>query len=117
MGGITTPLALVFVGCMLYNIGIRNIRVTKDMLWVYIGRFVICPLVCLVLTYVIPIPQLFAKVYVIQAELPCITQIAVLAEFHHADVKFATTAVASTTLFSLAVIPAWMILVTMLIPS
>lgn len=39
MGGITTPLALVFVGCMLYNIGIRNIRVTKDMLWVYIGRF------------------------------------------------------------------------------
>ena len=41
----------------------------------------------------------------------------VLAEFHHADVKFATTAVASTTLFSLAVIPAWMILVTMLIPS
>lgn len=96
----TTPLALVFVGCMLYNIGIRNIRVTKDMLWVYIGRFVICPLVCLVLTYVIPIPPLFAKVYVIQAALPCITQIAVLAEFHHADVKFATTAVASTTLFS-----------------
>lgn len=117
MGGITTPLALVFVGCMLYNIGIRNIRVTKDMLWVYIGRFVICPLVCLVLTYVIPIPPLFAKVYVIQAALPCITQIAVLAEFHHADVKFATTAVALTTLFSLAVIPAWMILVTMLIPS
>ena len=117
MGGITTPLALVFVGCMLYNIGIRNIRVTKDMLWVYIGRFVICPLVCLVLTYVIPIPPLFAKVYVIQAALPCFTQIAVLAEFHHADVKFATTAVASTTLFSLAVIPAWMILVTMLIPS
>ena len=72
------PLALVFVGCMLYNIGIRNIRVTKDMLWVYIGRFVICPLVCLVLTYVIPIPPLFAKVYVIQAALPCITQIAVL---------------------------------------
>ena len=100
-----------------HYIGIRNIRVTKDMLWVYIGRFVICPLVCLVLTYVIPIPPLFAKVYVIQAALPCITQIAVLAEFHHADVKFATTAVASTTLFSLAVIPAWMILVTMLIPS
>ena len=115
--GLPVSLALVFVGCMLYNIGIRNIRVTKDMLWVYIGRFVICPLVCLVLTYVIPIPPLFAKVYVIQAALPCITQIAVLAEFHHADVKFATTAVASTTLFSLAVIPAWMILVTMLIPS
>lgn len=117
MGGITTPLALVFVGCMLYSIGIRNIRVTKDMLWVYIGRFAICPLVCLALTHVIPIPPLFAKVYVIQAALPCITQIAVLAEFHHADVKFATTAVASTTLFSLAAIPAWMILVTILIPG
>lgn len=115
MGGITTPLALVFVGCMLRNIGIRNIRITKDMLWVYLGRFLICPLVCLALTYVIPIPPLFAKVYVMQAALPCITQIAVLAEFHHADVKFATTAVASTTLFSLVAIPVWMILVTVLI--
>lgn len=115
MGGITTPLALVFVGCMLYNIGIRNIRVTKDMWWVYIGRFVICPLVCLGLTYMLPIPPLFAKIYVIQAALPCITQIAVLAEYHHADVKFATTAVASTTLFSLGILPIWMILVTVLI--
>ena len=115
MGGITTPLALVFVGCMLWHIGIRNIRVTKDMLWVYLGRFVICPVVCLALTYVLPIPPLFAKVYVIQAALPCITQIAVLAEYHHADVKFATTAVASTTLFSLGILPIWMILVTVLI--
>lgn len=115
MGGITTPLALVFVGCMLWHIGIRNIRVTKDMLWVYLGRFVICPVVCLALTYVLPIPPLFAKVYVIQAALPCITQIAVLAEYHHADVEFATTAVASTTLFSLVILPIWMILVTVLI--
>lgn len=115
MGGITTPLALVFIGCMLYNIGIRNIHLSKDMMWVYLGRFMICPLVCLVLTQVFPIPPLFAKVYVIQAALPCITQIAVLAEYHHADVKFATTAVASTTLLSLVVLPVWMILVTVLL--
>lgn len=115
MGGITTPLTLVFVGCMLWHIGIRNIRVTKDMLWVYLGRFLICPVVCLALTYVLPIPPLFAKVYVIQAALPCITQIAVLAEYHHADVEFATTPVASTTLFSLVILPIWKILVTVFI--
>ncbi|MGN1149302.1 MAG: AEC family transporter [Sutterella sp.] len=116
MGGITTPLALVFVGSMLWRVGIRNIRLSKDMLLVYAGRFVICPLICLGLVYVLPIPPLFMKVYVIQAGLPCITQIAVLAQFHRADVEFATTAVASTTLLSLATLPVWMIVLTALIP-
>ena len=114
MGGITTPLALVFIGAMLWNIGLRNLRVTRDMWLVYAGRFVISPLICLALTYVIPIPALFMKVYVIQASLPCITQIAVLARFHRADVNFATTAVASTTLISLVTLPVWMIILTLL---
>ncbi len=114
MGGITSPLALIFIGIMIYRIGIRNVRLTKDLALVLAGRFVICPLVCLSFTYLMPLPPLFAKVYVIQAALPCITQIAVLARFHHADVKFATTAVASTTLFSVAALPAWMIVLTAL---
>ena len=92
--------------------GIRNIRITKDILLVVFGRFVLCPAVCLAFTALLPLPPLFAKVYVIQAALPCITQIAVLAKFHHADVKFATTAVASTTLFSAATLPVWMMILT-----
>ena len=97
---------------MIYRIGVRNIRITKDLGLVLLGRFVICPTVCLIFTWLMPLPELFAKVYVIQAALPCITQIAVLAKFHHADVKFATTAVASTTLFSAATLPVWMMILT-----
>ena len=112
MGGITSPLALIFIGIMIYRIGIRNIRITKDLALVLLGRFVICPSVCLAFTYMLPLSDLFAKVYVIQAALPCITQIAVLAKFHHADVKFATTAVASTTLLSAVTLPIWMLILT-----
>ena len=112
MGGITSPLALIFIGIMIYRIGIRNIRITKDLALVLLGRFVICPTVCLAFTFMLPLSDLFAKVYVIQAALPCITQIAVLAKFHHADVKFATTAVASTTLFSAVTLPIWMMILT-----
>ena len=112
MGGITSPLALIFIGIMIYRIGVRNIRISKDLGLVLLGRFVICPTVCLIFTWLMPLPELFAKVYVIQAALPCITQIAVLAKFHHADVKFATTAVASTTLFSAATLPVWMMILT-----
>jgi predicted permease len=115
MGGITTPLALIFIGIMLHSIGIRNIRLSRDMLLVFAGRFLICPAVCLALTMIAGLPPLFAKVYVIQASLPCITQIAVLAEFHHADVKFSTAAVAGTTMFSAVTLPLWMILLTAVI--
>ncbi len=114
MGGITSPLALIFIGIMIYNIGIRNIRITKDLALVLLGRFVICPTVCLAFTAVLPLSPLFAKVYVIQAALPCITQIAVLARFHHADVKFSTMAVASTTLLSVVSLPVWMMILTAL---
>ena len=102
MGGITTPLALVFIGLMIYRIGIRNIEFSKDLMVALCGRFVISPLVCLSFTMLLPVglPELYAKVYVIQAALPCITQIAVLAKYHHADVEYATTCVASTTLFA-----------------
>ena len=112
MGGITSPLALIFIGLMIHRIGIRNIRITKDILLVVFGRFVLCPAVCLAFTALLPLPPLFAKVYVIQASLPCITQIAVLARFHHADVRFATTSVALTTLLCVAALPAWMLILT-----
>ena len=84
LGGITTPLALIFIGIMIYTIGIRNIRLDKDLTLVFLGRFVICPLVCLGLTRAFELSPLYMSVYVIQASLPCITQIAVLAKFHHA---------------------------------
>lgn len=119
MGGITSPLALVFIGIMLYVVGIRNIRITRDLLLVYLGRYLLSPLICLGFTLLFAhwgnIPALYIKVYAIQACLPCITQIAVLAKFHHADVEFATTAVASTTLFSVIVLPIWMIALTALL--
>lgn len=57
-------------------------------------------------------PELYAKVYVIQAALPCITQIAVLAKYHHADVEYATTCVASTTLLAAIALPIWMMILT-----
>ncbi|MDO5531155.1 AEC family transporter [Sutterella sp.] len=112
MGGITTPLALIFIGLMIHTIGIRRIRFTKDVMLMFLGRFILSPLVCLGITMLLPVPELFAKVYVIQAALPCITQIAVLARYHHADVEFATTAVASTTLLSAAILPVWMMILT-----
>ena len=112
MGGITTPLALIFIGLMIHTIGIRNIKFSKDLMLVLFGRFLVSPLVCLGLTMVLPVPELFAKVYVIQAALPCITQIAVLARYHHADVEFATTSVASTTLLASIALPIWMIILT-----
>ena len=112
LGGITTPLALIFIGIMIYTIGIRNIRFNKDLTLVFIGRFVICPLVCLGLTQAFGLSPLYVSVYVIQASLPCITQIAVLAKFHHADTKFATTAVAGTTLASVVTLPVWMMILT-----
>lgn len=114
MGGITTPLALLFIGLMIYNIGLRNIRFSRDLVLVLIGRFLISPLLCPAFTILMDVPETIAKVYVIQACLPCVLQLAVLAKFHHADVQFATTCVASTTIASAVTLPLWMMALTAL---
>lgn len=69
------PLALIFNGIMIYTIGIRNVRFDKDLTLVFLGRFVICPLVCLGLTQVFGLSPLYMSVYVIQAS----------SSLHHAD--------------------------------
>ena len=63
MGGITTPLALVFIGLMIYRIGIRNIEFSKDLMVALCGRFVISPLVCLSFTMLLPVglPELLCQ--------------------------------------------------------
>lgn len=115
LGNMTSALALIFIGLMLFSIGIRNISFTRDLAWVFFGRFLLLPLLCLGFAHLFPTTEMFAKVFVIQAALPCISQIAILAKYHHADARFATTCVASTTLGCLVALPIWMIVLTSVI--
>lgn len=110
LGNMTTPLAIILIGVILYQINVRNIRMTKELAWILLGRFVISPLAIVLVIHFMPIPDLMYKVFVIQASLPAMMQIVVLAGFYKTDTEFATLIVSLTTLISIFTIPVFMML-------
>ena len=110
LGGMTTPLSMLFIGIAMYGVKFSQIRLSKDLLALLAGRFIISPLIVLLVASFIPIPDLMKKVFVIQSALPAMTQTTVLARVYGADTEYAAVLVSTTTIFAILAIPVYMTL-------
>ena len=110
MGGMTTPLALLFIGITLQGMDLKKIRLNRDVIWVLLGRFVISPLTITLVAWFLPVPDLMYKVFIIMASLPAMVQIVVLSSFYKTDTEYATLVVSVSTLLSILTIPLYMVL-------
>lgn len=110
MGSLTTPLSMLFIGIVIYSVKLRDIKFDKSVSALLAGRFVIAPLIVFGLTYLLPIPVLMKKVFIIQAAMPVMTQTSIIAEAYDADYKYAAVMTTVTTIASLIFIPFYMLL-------
>jgi len=117
LGGMTTPLSLLFMGITFAGIALAEIRPTRDMLLLFLGRFLLAPGLVYLMYRLLPVPVLMVKVFMIQAAMPAITQAALVAKNCDADYRYATVMVSATNLASLAVLPLYMALFTVLFPA
>ena len=108
LGNMTTPLSMLFIGTVMYGVNLRDIKLTKDVLAVVAGRFLVSPLVVIAVTYFIPIPDLMKRVFVVQSALPAMTQTAVMSKVYEADTEYAAVLVTLTTVLSVIAIPIYM---------
>lgn len=111
VGSMTTPLAIIIIGYVLFTIKLKNIRVTKDLFVLMLGRFIISPLVIVAVMQFIHLPELMAKVFIVQAALPVIVQAVIMASYYETDPEFGATAVALSTLLAIGVVPILMLLI------
>lgn len=111
LGNMTTPLSMLYIGIVMFGVNIRKLRLSKDIIFVLAGRFLISPLAVLAVTAFFPIPELMKKVFVIQAALPAMTQTTVMAKVYEADTEYAALLVSLTTLLAVMVIPVYMALI------
>lgn len=110
LGNMTTPLAMLFIGVAIQNVDFRDLKLNKDMLAMFFGRFVFCPGIVFLLAMFFPMPDLMKKVFVIQAGMPMMTQTAIVAAVYGADAKYAAVLTTATTLLAMAVIPLFMVI-------
>ena len=108
LGGMTTPLSLMFIGIVMFSVNLRKFRLTKDLVAILFGRFIVSPVAVLIVASFLPLPELMKKVFVIQAALPAISQTTIMTSFYGGDTEYAATLVSLTTLFSMIAIPIYM---------
>jgi len=110
LGNLTTPLSMLFIGIAMYGVKLKNIKFSKDMVAIILGRFIVAPLIVIGITYAMPLPLLMKKVFVIQAALPVMTLTAVIAKAYQADAEYAAVMTTVTTIAAIITIPVYMLI-------
>ena len=110
LGNLTTPLSMLFIGIAIHGVKLRNIKLSKDMVAIILGRFIVAPLIVMGITYVIPLPLLMKKVFIIQAALPVMTLTAVVAKSYQGDAEYAAVITTVTTILAIITIPVYMMI-------
>jgi len=111
MGNLLTPLSMLYIGITIYMIDFKKLVWDKSMTYLLIGRFIISPLLVLSLTNIIALPVLMRNVFMIQSAMPAMTVTTVLAQEAGADYEYATVLTTLTTIFTLIVIPIYLIVI------
>ncbi|MBQ9406889.1 MAG: AEC family transporter [Desulfovibrio sp.] len=110
LGNLTTPLAMIFIGISLYDMGVTKLTLDKDIFLLIAGRMLMAPLLMFELCRLFHLPTDMSNVFVMQASLPVMMQAAILSAYYHADGPFGSRGVAYTTLLSIVTIPVLMTL-------
>ncbi|MDF7672952.1 AEC family transporter [Lactobacillus sp. ESL0701] len=110
VGNLVTPLSLIYIGIILHDAGLKNIRLDRDTVMALVGRFIISPLVLIILIKIgmgagYHMPDLMRQTLVVQSATPMPAVLPILANEAHGDVKFATNAVALSSVLFVIVVP------------
>lgn len=111
LGNLTTPLSMMFIGHTIYSVDLSKVKFTKEMFVLLLGRFVISPLLVLLLTYPFPLPSsLMRSVFIVQAAMPAMTNTAIIGKAYDSDYEYAAVMITITTILSLIIIPIYKLL-------
>jgi len=105
-----SPMALVYCGFIIYELGLKNIRLAKGLPTMLAVRLCVAPVVCLLLCRLMGVEGLARNVFVVMSGLPVVTQVTVMAGAYGADEKYAASGFCLSTLGSFITIPILMVL-------
>ncbi|TPR22193.1 AEC family transporter [Apilactobacillus timberlakei] len=116
VGGLVTPLSLIYIGIVLADAGLNSISFDRDTIVALIGRFILAPVVMIVILMLamhggVSLPSMFNQTMIVQSATPMLAVLPILAAEAHGDVKYATNIVTTSTILFIVVIPILMTIV------
>ena len=110
VGNMATPMALMVVGIQMSQIPFSSIHWDRDLAGAMAGRFILSPLCLFLLLSFIPVSPMSGRVFLLQAGMPAMTNMTILAASVGADVRYATTINCLSLLLGIFFIPLYMFL-------
>lgn len=105
IGGMTSPLAMLFIGITIYQTGFKKLRFSKEIVGILIGRYLVAPLIVIGLSAWLSVSPLMGAVCLIQASLPVSNTVAILTGERKIDVGFTDAALSYSLFLYLAIFP------------
>lgn len=90
LSGMTSGLAMLVIGAIIYITGFKGFRFSREIVVVIVFRFVFAPVLAYLLGMALSVPEEMIKVTVLMVSLPIPNTTVILAKKYHADVVFAT---------------------------
>lgn len=110
MSSLVSPLALLLAGYIIYEMGLRSLRMDKYLAVVLLFRFALSPALYLLGCAVAGVDGLARSTFLVEASMPVVTQTVVAASQYGADERFAAEGAALSTFASFVAIPVLMVL-------
>ena len=111
VGNVATPLSLIVIGIEMSYISLSQVHWDRDVIGALIGRFIVCPACVLILLPFIPVTDISAKVFTMQASMPAMTNVTIVAKSVGADVQYSTAVSFISIILGMLVIPIYMFLI------
>lgn len=105
LGDLTTPLSMFAIGIIVYQTGIKNLKMNWAIFGVLLGRYVFSPLIVWLLGQLIHVPEMMLQVFIIQSAMPIQNSVPILTRSYGGDVEFAASSLGYSVLIYLLYIP------------
>lgn len=106
-----SPLALIYCGFIIYEVGLKNLRIMRGLPTMLVMRLGISPLICLFFCHLFGMSGLPRDVFLVESALPVPSQVTVMAGAYGADERYAAVGSTLSTLVSFLTIPILMLLI------
>ena len=105
IGDSVSPLALIYCGFILYELGLKNLRLMPGLPVMLVIRLGLSPVICWLFCMLFGVSGLARDVFVVESALPVVSQVPVLAGAYGADEEYAAAGACLSVLVCLVTVP------------
>ncbi|MDX9888674.1 MAG: AEC family transporter [Anaerovoracaceae bacterium] len=105
VGGVATPMVMIYIGSTLTKSNIFTIIKNKMIIEIVINRLFVIPAITLLIVFFLPMDPLIKTICVLSSAFPCAAAVPVFAELYNNKKSLASEALFLSTIISLVTLP------------